>query len=161
MKFSVCFRWICSIVCTPTHTNCKFVVVCGAIEYALDNNLISPKPSIPYKPISSCGKNPHNYRYLTSERRCATHFVNAALKNKQALLAQQVYCHDDVSQANILMKCCLLRLQERETFIASSSADLGSTRRKIALWKQDSDLTIRQLCFQRSWSLLVALENLL
>ncbi len=34
-KFGVCFGCFCSIACTPTHTNRKFAVVCGAIEYAL------------------------------------------------------------------------------------------------------------------------------
>ncbi len=33
-KFGVCFRCFCSIACTPTHTNRKFAVVCGAIQYA-------------------------------------------------------------------------------------------------------------------------------
>ncbi len=32
-KFAVCFGCFCSIACTPTHTNHKFAVVCGAIEY--------------------------------------------------------------------------------------------------------------------------------
>ncbi len=33
-KFAVSFQWICLTACTPTHTNHKFAVVCGAIEYA-------------------------------------------------------------------------------------------------------------------------------